>query len=140
MMESDNGVLSTDARRILRIYEMYFSLTFRFMEEYKVNEFSQLMILMTIAIANANNIEADIDLISEETEIPYSTVRRRVEKMCLDGALQAIKAQNKIIYQLSDDVRSAHPAQNIMKINKIFKGEVLDIVVGSLEKIILERK
>ncbi|WP_209001974.1 hypothetical protein [Stappia albiluteola] len=139
-MSNDNELLSTDARRILHIYEMYFSLTFRFMEEYKVKEFSQLMILTTIAIANANNIEADIDLISEETEIPYSTVRRRVEKMCLEGVLQAIKAQNKIIYRLSNDARSAHPDQTIEKINNNFRKEVMDIVIDSLDKIILERK
>lgn len=139
-MAKNSGGLSTEAHRILRLYEMYFSLTFRFMEEYRVNEFGQLMILITIAIANANGLSADIDLISEETSIPHSTARRKVEKMCTDGFLKAKREQNKITYYIDADAPCAHPEQPNSSVNKNFQGEVLDIVINAIKMTILERK
>lgn len=139
-MAKNSSELSIEAHRILRLYEMYFSLTFRFMEEYKVNEFSQLMILITIAIANANKILADIESISDEANIPYSTVRRKVEKMCADGVLKARREQNRITYYIDADAPCAHPEQSDSAINKNFQGDVLDIVVNTIKTTILERK
>ncbi|MBL6431616.1 MAG: hypothetical protein HPM95_12545 [Alphaproteobacteria bacterium] len=66
---------------------MFFSLMFRFMEEYEVDDLGQLMILTTIAIANANKVDPDLETISEETNIPYSTARRKIERMCSEGVL-----------------------------------------------------
>lgn len=132
--------LSSEAHSILRIYEMFFSLTFRFMEEYKVNEFSMLMIITTIAIANSNELEADLDLISEETDIPYSTVRRKVEKMCEDGILSVKKSQNRLTYELSKEIPIAHPNQIVDKVNKNFKREISDIVIREIKNMILENK
>lgn len=138
-MSSQDEELSTQAHRILRLYEMFFSLMFRFMEEYEVKDLGQLMILTTIAIANANKVDADIETISEETDIPYSTVRRKIEKMCDDGVVEVSKANNKLIFSISPEMKFAHPDQNKDKLNKNFQNDVLDIIVKSLTLIVLEK-
>ncbi|WP_186397005.1 hypothetical protein [Stappia sp. TSB10GB4] len=139
-MSLQDDELPTQAHRILRLYEMFFSLMFRFMEEYEVNDLGQLMILTTIAIANANKIDADIETISEETDIPYSTVRRKVEKMCADGILEMRKERQKLVFSISDRMDFAHPAQQQEDIRRKFQKDVVDIVVKSINSIILEKK
>lgn len=139
-MSLQDDELPTQAHRILRLYEMFFSLMFRFMEEYEVNDLGQLMILTTIAIANANKIDADIETISEETDIPYSTVRRKVEKMCADGILEMRKDRQKLVFSISGRMDFAHPAQQHEEISRKFQKDVVDIVVKSINAIILEKK
>ncbi|WP_417772306.1 winged helix-turn-helix domain-containing protein [Stappia sp.] len=139
-MTSQDEALTTEAHRILRLYEMFFSLMFRFMEEYEVNDLGSLMIITTISIANSNKIKADIDTISEETDIPYSTVRRKVEKLCDDGVILAKKDGVKYYYTISTEKGFAHPEQSLHKANMRFQSDVLDIVVKSLTSIILEKK
>lgn len=138
-MPSQDEELSTQAHRILRLYEMFFSLMFRFMEEYEVKDLGQLMILTTIAIANANKIDPDIETISEETDIPYSTVRRKVDRMCEDGIIQEVKSNNKLLFSISPEMKFAHPDQSQEKLNKNFQNDVLDIIVKSLTSIVLEK-
>lgn len=138
-MSSRDEELSTQAHRILRLYEMFFSLMFRFMEEYEVKDLGQLMILTTIAIANANKIDPDIEIISEETDIPYSTVRRKIEKMCEDGIICVRKSNSKLLFSISPEVNFAHPDQDKEKTNKNFQKDVMDIIVKSLTSIILEK-
>ena len=138
-MALGDGTLSTESHRILRIYEMFFALMFRFMEEYGVKDLGNLMIITTISIANANRIHPDIETILEETDIPYSTVRRKVEKLCEDGVLISKKEAGKIYFSISDDVGFAHPDQGDEFVNNIFQRDVLDAVVKSLTAIILER-
>jgi DNA-binding MarR family transcriptional regulator len=138
-MSSQDEELSTQAHRILRLYEMFFSLMFRFMEEYEVKDLGQLMILTTIAIANANKIDPDIEIISEETDIPYSTVRRKVDKMCEDGMICVRRSNSKLLFSISPEMRFAHPEQEEENSNKIFQKDVLDIIVKSLTAIILEK-
>lgn len=139
-MSVQDEELPNQAHRILRLYEMFFSLMFRFMEEYEVKDLGQLMILTTIAIANANKIDPDIETISEETDIPYSTVRRKVDKMCSDGFLEVRKSNQKLVFSISPHMNFAHPEQAEEKINKNFQKDVLDIMVKSLTSIILEKK
>ncbi|WP_349359483.1 hypothetical protein [Stappia sp.] len=139
-MTDSGDALSTQAHRILRLYEMFFSLMFRFMEEYEVKDLGQLMILTTIAIANANKIDADIEMISEETDIPYSTVRRKIEKMCSDGILDMRKENQKLLFSVSGEMNFAHPEQEKAEVNKRFQNDVIDILVGSLTSIILEKR
>ena len=136
MRESEDS-LSIQAHRILRLYEMFFSLMFRFMEEYEVKDLSQLMILTTISIANANKIDADIETISEETNIPYSTVRRKVEKMCADGMLDVHRDRQRLFFSISKSMSFAHPEQGQEKINKNFQEDVLDIIRRAMIKVIL---
>lgn len=139
-MSHADDELPTQAHRILRLYEMFFSLMFRFMEEYEVNDLGNLMIITTISIANANRIEADIETISEETDIPYSTVRRKIEKMCADGILEMRKENQKLVFSISDQMHFAHPGQDKEEISRKFQKDVMDIVVKSISAIILEKK
>lgn len=139
-MSQADDELPTQAHRILRLYEMFFSLMFRFMEEYEVNDLGNLMIITTISIANANRIEADIETISEETDIPYSTVRRKIEKMCADGILEMRKENQKLVFSISDQMNFAHPGQDKEEISRKFQKDVMDIVVKSINAIILEKK
>ena len=139
-MSQADDELPTQAHRILRLYEMFFSLMFRFMEEYEVNDLGNLMIITTISIANANRIEADIETISEETDIPYSTVRRKIEKMCADGILEMRKENQKLVFSISDRMNFAHPGQDKEEISRKFQKDVMDIVVKSINAIILEKK
>ena len=99
-MSTQNDELPTQAHRILRLYEMFFSLMFRFMEEYEVDDLGQLMILTTIAIANANKVDPDLETISEETNIPYSTARRKIEKMCSEGVLDVRRENQKLLFSI----------------------------------------
>jgi predicted transcriptional regulator len=138
-MTAGDGTLSTEAHRILRIYEMFFALMFRFMEEYGVKDLGNLMIITTVSIANSNKIDADIETISEETDIPYSTVRRKVDKLCEDGILVSRKEAGRICFSISDDVGFAHPDQKDLDVNNLFQNDVLDAVVKSLTAIILEK-
>ena len=118
---------------------MFFALMFRFMEEYGVKDLGNLMIITTVSIANANRIHPDIDTISEETDIPYSTVRRKVDKLCEDGIMVSRKDAGKIYFSISSDVNFAHPDQIDGDVNDIFQRDVLDAVVKSLTAIILEK-
>ncbi|WP_249694158.1 hypothetical protein [Stappia sp. WLB 29] len=139
-MSRQDDELPTQAHRILRLYEMFFSLMFRFMEEYEVKDLGNLMIITTISIANANRIEADIETISEETDIPYSTVRRKIDKMCADGILKMRKENQKLVFSISDQMDFAHPGQHKEEISRKFQKDVIDIVVKSINSIILENK
>ncbi|WP_425088508.1 hypothetical protein [Stappia sp.] len=139
-MSTQNDGLPTQAHRILRLYEMFFSLMFRFMEEYEVDDLGQLMILTTIAIANANKVDPDLETISEETNIPYSTARRKIERMCSEGVLDVRRENQKLLFSISKSMNFAHPDQIEEKINKRFQNEVMDIVMKSVSAIILERK
>jgi hypothetical protein len=132
--------LTTEAHRILRLYEMFFSLMFRFMEEYQVKDLGTLMIITTVAIANANEIRPDIETISEETDIPYSTVRRKIEKLVEERVMVARKEAGKTFFTIAGEVNFAHPAQGETSSNSLFQRDVLDIVVKSLGSIILEKK
>ncbi|GGE90994.1 hypothetical protein H1W37_10640 [Stappia taiwanensis] len=133
-MEDGRG--AGHARRILRLYEMFFSLMFRFMDEYNVRDLGSLMIITTISIAETNEIDPDIDLISEETDIPYSTVRRKIEKMILDGWIEARKENQKLVFSISGSMKFAHPGQSDNEVNKKFNSDVVSIVMSAIRKVI----
>lgn len=139
-MDEEVEGLSTEAHRILRLYEMFFSLMFRFLEEYKVKDLGTVMIITTVAIAKANRIQPDIDMIAEETEIPYSTVRRKIEKLCDHGILKSERRGNKAFYSIAENTEFAHPEQSVHSVNALFQRDVMDIVIKSVTSIILEKK
>ena len=85
-------------------------------------------------------LDPDLETISEETNIPYSTARRKIEKMCSEGVLDVRRENQKLLFSISKSMNFAHPDQIEENINKRFQDEVMDIVVKSLSAIILERK
>ncbi|MCA1297664.1 helix-turn-helix domain-containing protein [Stappia indica] len=137
-MFMEDGRNSGHSRRILRLYEMFFSLMFRFMDEYNVRDLGSLMIITTISIAETNGVDPDIDLISEETDIPYSTVRRKIEKMCADGWIEARKENQKLVFSISGRMNFAHPGQSDNEVNRKFNSDVVSIVISAIRKVISE--